>query len=573
MYEESESEDQDVTITASTQVRPPLSWKATLPRTPRVLSSLDSGVSSGSAGSSDEQRLGSPSDLPKHLYGLDKDDEVEVTHTTQYVYNKEKILTPPKVPPPPPVSPQPTLCSVVTQWVCCVLSVPYFAIVSLIAVDVTALDKLSSFLAVCTNPLEKKKSWFGLVVLILALLVFTWYLASPASPSESSGVGEGELRQLHSAIVDVSTAVDDMKVMLLAWFNANLTEVKAVTDRLAQKVSGIEKVLEGLHDDVGGMKSAVSAVEAALKVVKGELQSVDQSVQGNMSSLRDQLSNLTKQVDAQKLLLDNELSDLKQSVGDKLTREEATEVVEELIKKWLSEESGVFRVWLEDRMKSTVSHLDLEVFNKTLCAMIVQRAASAGGLTRDEVEKMISSSLDLYSADRVGMFDYALESAGGSIPSSMCSSPFAPSSSSVRLFGYTLWHFSNSARTVIQAGVLPGQCWAFPGEEGYVVIKLATDVEITHVTVEHIPKRLSPSGDIKSAPKNFGVLVSSSADEDREQVGNFTYTGDESIQTYAVNYSGKVVRFVEFKFYHNHGMKDYTCVYRLRVHGKMPKTA
>jgi hypothetical protein len=25
--------------------------------------------------------------------------------------------------------------------------------------------------------------------------------------------------------VDVSTAVDDMKVMLLAWFNANLTEV------------------------------------------------------------------------------------------------------------------------------------------------------------------------------------------------------------------------------------------------------------------------------------------------------------------------------------------------------------
>jgi hypothetical protein len=53
-------------------------------------------------------------------------------------------------------------------------------------------------------------------------------------------------------------------------------QVKAVTDRLAQKVSGIEKVLEGLHDDVGGMKSAVSAVEAALKVVKGELQSVDQ---------------------------------------------------------------------------------------------------------------------------------------------------------------------------------------------------------------------------------------------------------------------------------------------------------
>ena len=68
---------------------------------------------------------------------------------------------------------------------------------------------------------------------------------------------------------------------------------------------------------------------------------------------------------------------------------------------------------------------------------------------------MIQSSLDLYSADKVGMFDYALETAGGSIPRSKCSATFAPSSSSVQLFGYTLWHFSNSARTVIQvcAGV------------------------------------------------------------------------------------------------------------------------
>ena len=65
---------------------------------------------------------------------------------------------------------------------------------------------------------------------------------------------------------------------------------------------------------------------------------------------------------------------------------------------------------------------------------------------------MIKAALDLYSADKVGMFDYALETAGGSIPSSKCSPTFAPSSSSVQLFGYTLWHFSNSARTVIQVG-------------------------------------------------------------------------------------------------------------------------
>lgn len=32
--------------------------------------------------------------------------------------------------------------------------------------------------------------------------------------------------------------------------------------------------------------------------------------------------------------------------------------------------------------------------------------------------------------------------------------------------------------------------------------------------------------------------------------------------------SDRVVRYVEFRFISNHGNKDYTCVYRLRVHGR-----
>lgn len=36
-------------------------------------------------------------------------------------------------------------------------------------------------------------------------------------------------------------------------------------------------------------------------------------------------------------------------------------------------------------------------------------------------------------------------------------------------------------------------------------------------------------------------------------------------------YNG-VVRFLEFRFLSNHGNKDYTCVYRLRVHGRPAST-
>jgi SUN domain-containing protein 1/2 len=54
----------------------------------------------------------------------------------------------------------------------------------------------------------------------------------------------------------------------------------------------------------------------------------------------------------------------------------------------------------------------------------------------------------------------------------------------------------------------PGNCWAFKGARGNVVIKLAAVIRITAVTMEHIPSRISVTGNINSAPKDFAVFVS-----------------------------------------------------------------
>ena len=77
-----------------------------------------------------------------------------------------------------------------------------------------------------------------------------------------------------------------------------------------------------------------------------------------------------------------------------------------------------------------------------------------------KVEDMILEALTLYDADRTGKFDYALETAGGSIPHALCSETYTPSASTVQLFGYTVWQYSNSARTVIQVGVGWGCVWS-----------------------------------------------------------------------------------------------------------------
>lgn len=67
------------------------------------------------------------------------------------------------------------------------------------------------------------------------------------------------------------------------------------------------------------------------------------------------------------------------------------------------------------------------------------------------------------------------------------------------------WHCSC---VLLQPNVLPGNCWAFKGHQGQVVIRLPARVYLTAITVQHITKEASPSGTIISAPKDIAVFVS-----------------------------------------------------------------
>lgn len=67
-----------------------------------------------------------------------------------------------------------------------------------------------------------------------------------------------------------------------------------------------------------------------------------------------------------------------------------------------------------------------------------------------------------------------------------------------------------------QPDIYPGNCWAFRGSQGYLVVRLSMTIRPTAFTLEHIPKTLSPTGSITSAPKDFAVYVS--APEPRDPV-------------------------------------------------------
>lgn len=113
-----------------------------------------------------------------------------------------------------------------------------------------------------------------------------------------------------------------------------------------------------------------------------------------------------------------------------------------------------------------------------------------------------------YDADKTGMADYALESSGGQVISTRCTESYNEKTAQMSVWGIPLWWVpNNSPRIAITQGVVPGNCWAFQGFPGYLVIQLSMMIEISGFTMEHIPKSIAPSGIIDSAPQNFTVWV------------------------------------------------------------------
>ncbi|PKU33963.1 sun domain-containing protein 1 isoform x1 [Limosa lapponica baueri] len=155
--------------------------------------------------------------------------------------------------------------------------------------------------------------------------------------------------------------------------------------------------------------------------------------------------------------------------------------------------------------------LHMSVTNQKVTSEVVTNAvtnAGISGITEAQVQIIVNNALKLYSQDKIGLVDFALESGGGSILSTRCSETHETKTALISLFGVPLWYFSQSPRVVIQPDMYPGNCWAFKGSQGYLVIRLSMKIYPTAFTMEHVPKALSPAGNITSAPRSFAVYQS-----------------------------------------------------------------
>jgi len=195
-------------------------------------------------------------------------------------------------------------------------------------------------------------------------------------------------------------------------------------------------------------------------------------------------------------------------------------------------------------------------------------------------EKLVYNYLTIYNADKTGKIDYALNNNGGKV---IAVHDHKPSSNWPAGFLSTdkLRDDLKFAEKVIDMAMFPGHCWSFLGHTANVTIKLACPVVISAVSIEHPDPNILLNS-IYSAPHRFQVF---GTNFDSSNPNNITQTlllekeykdtsnsNSNLLQEYDIT-STSTWTYVTLVILSNHNYsgdqrKDYTCVYRFRVHSE-----
>ncbi|XP_055487389.1 SUN domain-containing protein 2-like [Leucoraja erinacea] len=224
------------------------------------------------------------------------------------------------------------------------------------------------------------------------------------------------IQQMHEELTEPALSPDDCKMML-----QKVKEMESAVERLTDEQKQLLTALALLEEQLSQTRLELQAVRAGQK----DMDSTMQALESRVKSMIDKETTLLPLV--HKLLFGSS----EDSTGEPLTAQ--------LVKR---KELEALLAGLERKILAEAS------FHRGP-AMEAHTAAVRAGIMK-EVKSIVEQALKLYSADRVGLVDYALESAGGSVIHTRCSETLETKTALLSLFGFPLWYQSRSPRAVIQ---------------------------------------------------------------------------------------------------------------------------
>ncbi|XP_054579857.1 sperm-associated antigen 4 protein isoform X3 [Eptesicus fuscus] len=195
-----------------------------------------------------------------------------------------------------------------------------------------------------------------------------------------------------------------------------------------------------------------------------------------------------------------------------------------------------------------------------------KEVSSVRAANSERVAKLVFQRLN---EDFVRKPDYALSSVGASIDLEKTSRDYEDANSAYFWNRFSFWNFARPPMVILEPDVFPGNCWAFEGDQGQVVIRLPGRVQLSDITLQHPPPSVAHTGGANSAPRDFAVYGLQVDDETEVFLGKFTFDVEKSeIQTFRLqNDPPTAFPKVKIQILSNWGHPHFTCLYRVRAHG------
>ncbi|MXQ86781.1 hypothetical protein E5288_WYG013044 [Bos mutus] len=173
------------------------------------------------------------------------------------------------------------------------------------------------------------------------------------------------------------------------------------------------------------------------------------------------------------------------------------------------------------------------------------------------------------SEDFVRKPDYALSSVGASIDLEKTSQDYEDANTAYFWNRFSFWNYARPPTVILEPDVFPGNCWAFEGDQGQVVIRLPGRVQLSDITLQHPPPTVAHTRGANSAPRDFAVYGLQVDGETEVFLGKFTFDVEKSeIQTFHLqNDPPAAFPKVKIQILSNWGHPRFTCLYRVRAHG------
>uniref|UniRef100_A0A336LHJ6 CSON014409 protein n=1 Tax=Culicoides sonorensis TaxID=179676 RepID=A0A336LHJ6_CULSO len=355
---------------------------------------------------------------------------------------------------------------------------------------------------------------------------------------------------------------------------------------LRQEFDALKAALIKEMEELPGIRSKLDELKYNQDELKSEFSSSDAKIQANLDKILNELSSrLAKLESSQESYIDERIRKQLLLVFEYPDKNEGNTSLADLIlwiksifitKDYLEARLNELNKNDDEKLKKEFDRLGASLLDEILIKVRNEMTSlniehSVSEIDESSIVRVVKSILAVYDADKTGLPDYALETAGGQVISTRCTQFYQRRTAQISIFGIPLWYQSSTPRIAITPSVHPGQCWAFTGFPGYLVIQLSRSIHVTGFTVEHIPKTLAPNGTIDSAPKDFVVMgLTHEFDKEPAHFGTYEYQSEgEPLQYFPVQNKTIVVpyEFVEMRIDSNHGNTNYTCLYRIRVHG------